>query len=183
MKQLRCVYICFGTALRRLRSSKGFWISLLLIPVLMAVSLLLFSTPESSPAAGIAFDSDSPSKEALSFASLLEEDGFVLMEKADLREAVAGGEVDCGFLIPASFPEGGSSPAEEGSILLFVSQRTSLDAFFREKIAARLLSLLPRLWRQGSRNTTDSQEERMSSGNVFPTDIKTGNFFPSPLNP
>lgn len=141
MKQLRCVYICFGTALRRLRSSKGFWISLLLIPVLMAVSLLLFSTPESSPVAGIAFDSDSPSKEALSFASLLEEDGFVLMEKADLREAVAGGEVDCGFLIPASFPEGGSSPAEESSIRLLVSQRTSLDAFFREKIAARLLSL------------------------------------------
>ncbi len=141
MKKLLCSRVCFLTALRRLRSSAGFWISLLLIPVLAAGCILLFSKQEASPAAGFAFDTASPSEEALAFSRLLEEDGFLPMEKEELREAVANGKLDCGFLFPASFPEAGPSPAPEGSIRLLSSQRTVLDSFFREKISARLLSL------------------------------------------
>ena len=63
------------------------------------------------------------------------------MEKEELRESVSTGRLDCGFLFPASFPEAGATPAPEGSIRLLCSQRTVLDAFFREKLAARLLSL------------------------------------------
>ena len=141
MKKLLCARISLLTALRRLRSNIGSWISLLLIPALMTGCILLFSKEESSPSAGFALDTSSPSEQALAFSRLLEEDGFLLMEKEELRESVSTGRLDCGFLFPASFPEAGATPAPEGSIRLLCSQRTVLDAFFREKLAARLLSL------------------------------------------
>ena len=83
MKKLLCARISLLTALRRLRSNIGSWISLLLIPALMTGCILLFSKEESSPSAGFAFDTSSPSEQALAFSRLLEEDGFLLMEKEE----------------------------------------------------------------------------------------------------
>ncbi len=104
MKKLLCARISLLTALRRLRSNIGSWISLLLIPALMTGCILLFSKEESSPSAGFAFDTSSPSEQALAFSRLLEEDGFLLMEKEELRESVSTGRLDCGFLFSRFLP-------------------------------------------------------------------------------
>ncbi|MBR3921423.1 MAG: hypothetical protein IKJ47_05760, partial [Oscillospiraceae bacterium] len=95
--------ITFFLSLKRLVFSKGFILSLLILPVILIITSVGFKNSENKTVAkaGIFFET---SDDIVFFEKLLESDNFIVVNfHEELENSVANGKFDCGFKISKDF--------------------------------------------------------------------------------
>lgn len=132
----------FLLALKRLLRKRGFAALLLLFPLCMAgVTLLLPRESAAFPPAGVFCSGAQP--KALAFARQLcagSDDFIFIEEEADLRQGVARGELDCGFLFSPHAEAVFSGQTADPSFLMLTSPVSLRAEVFRQRFASALIS-------------------------------------------
>ena len=135
------------TALVQMLRRPGYLIGLLLCPVIIFAGSLLL--PEEGGQAeitvGVAFEVSDETSEEL-FALLEEESGemisFRLAEEGEVKQRVAAGQWECGYLFSANLKEGLISGDRSGLITLVCTEGTMLQMPVTEMVSAALLELV-----------------------------------------
>lgn len=128
--------ITFFLSLKRLVFSKGFILSLLILPVILIITSVGFKNSENKTVAkaGIFFET---SDDIVFFEKLLESDNFIAINSyEELENSVANGKLDCGFKISKDFDRLLKEVKLDESIEVITTERSEMAPFFAQEITA-----------------------------------------------
>ena len=126
----------FFLSLKRLVFSKGFILSLLILPVILIITSVGFKNSENKTIAksGIFFET---SEDITHFKSLIETDDFIVVNSyEELENSVANGKFDCGFKISKDFDRLLKEVKLDESIEVITTERSEMAPFFAQEITA-----------------------------------------------
>jgi len=126
----------FFLSLKRLVFSKGFILSLLILPMILIITSVGFKNSENKTIAkaGIFFET---SDDIIYFEKLIENDNFIIVNSyEELEKSVANGKLDCGFKISKDFGELLEKVKLDESIEVITTERSEMAPFFTQEITA-----------------------------------------------
>jgi len=126
----------FFLSLKRLVFSKGFILSLLILPIVLIFTSVGFRISENKTVAkaGIFFETQ---EDIVYFEKLLKSDNFVLVNSyEELETSVSNGNLDCGFRISENFGELLKNVKLDESIEVITTERSEMAPFFTQEITA-----------------------------------------------
>ncbi len=126
----------FFLSLKRLVFSKGFILSLLILPMILIITSVGFKNSENKTIAkaGIFFET---SDDIIYFKKLIENDNFIIVNSyEELEKSVANGKLDCGFKISKDFGGLLEKVKLDESIEVITTERSEMAPFFTQEITA-----------------------------------------------
>lgn len=140
-------YTAVETALVQMLRRPGYLMALVLCPVIIFVGSLLLPAEDGKTeiTAGVAFEAADETAEKL-FDLLEEESGemitFCLAEEEEVKQRVAAGQWECGYLFSSGLEEGLISGDRSGLVTLVCTEGTMLQMPVTEMVSAALLELV-----------------------------------------
>lgn len=126
----------FFLSLKRLVFSKGFILSLLILPVILIITAIGFKNSENKTIAKAGIFFETPG-DIIYFEKLLESDNFVSINSyEELETSVANGKLDCGFKISKNFGNLLEKVKLDESIEVITTERSEMVPFFTQEITA-----------------------------------------------
>ncbi len=126
----------FFLSLKRLVFSKGFILSLLILPVILIITAIGFKNSENKTIAKAGIFFETPG-DIIYFEKLLESDNFVSINSyEELETSVANGKLDCGFKISKNFGNLLEKVKLDESIEVITTERSEMAPFFTQEITA-----------------------------------------------
>ena len=126
----------FFLSLKRLVFSKGFILSLLILPVILIITSIGFKNSENKTIAKAGIYFETPD-DIIYFEKLIESNNFVLVNSyEELETSVANGKFDCGFKISKDFGELLEKVKLDESIEVITTERSEMAPFFTQEITA-----------------------------------------------
>ena len=126
----------FFLSLKRLVFSKGFILSLLILPVILIITAIGFKNSENKTIAKAGIFFETPG-DIIYFEKLLESDNFVSINSyEELETSVANGKLDCGLKISKNFGNLLEKVKLDESIEVITTERSEMAPFFTQEITA-----------------------------------------------
>lgn len=126
----------FFLSLKRLVFSKGFILSLFILPIILIITAIGFKNSENKTVAKAGIFFETP-KDTVYFEKLFESDNFISVNSyEELETSIADGKLDCGFRISEDFGKLLKEVNLEESIEVITTERSEMAPFFAQEITA-----------------------------------------------